>query len=389
MAVPLSYSFRNLWTRKLTTALTAGGMALVTFVFAAVLMLAEGLEQTLVETGSPENAIALRASAETEVSSVIDRNSAAIIEIQPEVAQNGLGQSISSKESLVLVTLPRRGPNKQVTNVVVRGVGEHALELRSQVRLIAGRVFRPGSREIIVGKSMADTIRGATLGGTLRFAMSDWLVVGIFDAGNTAFNSEVWADADQLMQAFRRDAYSCVIVRVPAGKAFDDLKYRLEHDPRLSVQVKREMDFYKEQSEVMSKFIRILGIAMTTFFSVGAILGAMVTMYSAVANRVREIGTLRALGFGRFSILGAFLAESLFLGLIGGLLGMGCSALLQFLTISTMNWQTFSELAFGFTLTVKIAAYAMGFALTMGFLGGFLPAWRASHLKIVDALRES
>lgn len=388
MAVPLSYSFRNLWTRKLTTALTAGGMALVTFVFAAVLMLAEGLEQTLVETGSPENAIALRASAETEVSSVIDRNPAAIIEIQPEVAQNGLGQSISSKESLVLVTLPKRGANKP-TNVIVRGVGEHALELRPQVHLIAGRVVNPGAREIMVGKSMADSIKGATLGGTLRFAMSDWLVVGIFDAGNTAFNSEVWADADQLMQAFRRGAYSCVIARVPGRKPFEDFKYQLEHDPRLSVQVKREMDFYKEQSEVMSKFIRILGIAMTTFFSVGAILGAMVTMYSAVANRVREIGTLRALGFGRFSILGAFLAESLFLGLIGGLVGMGCSALLQFLTISTMNWQTFSELAFGFTLTAKIAAYAMGFALTMGFLGGFLPAWRASHLKIVDALRES
>ena len=173
------------------------------------------------------------------------------------------------------------------------------------MRLIAGRVFNPGSREIIVGKSMADTIKGATLGGTLRFAMTDWLVVGIFDAGNTTFNSEVWAHADQLMQAFRRDAYYCVIIRVTGRKAFDDLKYRLKHDPRLSLQVNREMDFYKEQSEVMSKFIRILGIAMTTFFSIGAILGAMVTMYSAVADRVREIGTLRALGFSRFSILGA------------------------------------------------------------------------------------
>ena len=182
MAVPLSYSIRNLWTRKLTTVLTAGGMSLVTFVFAAVLMLAEGLEQTLVETGSPENVIALRASAETEVSSVIERNSAAIIEIQPEVAQNGLGQPISSKESLVLVTLPKREANKP-TNVIVRGVGEHALELRPQVHLIAGRVFNPGSREIIVGKSMADSIKGVTLGGTLRFAMTDWLVVGIFDAG--------------------------------------------------------------------------------------------------------------------------------------------------------------------------------------------------------------
>ncbi len=368
--------------------LTAGGMALVTFVFAAVLMLAEGLEQTLVETGSPENAITLRAGAETEVSSQIDRKSAALIEVQPEVSINDLGESIASKESLVLVTLPKRETNKP-TNVVIRGVGQHSMELRPQVKMIAGRTFRPGSREIIAGKSMADTIKNGYLGCTLRFAMSDWVVVGIFDAGKTAFNSEVWADADQLMQAFRRDTYSCLIARVPGGKAFEDFKHRLEHDPRLTVQVKREIDFYKEQSEIMSKFIRILGIAITTFFSIGAILGAMVTMYSAVANRVREIGTLRALGFSRVSILGAFLGESLLLGLLGGLAGIGCSSMLQLLTISTMNWTTFSELAFGFRLTPSIAGYTMGFALTMGLLGGMLPAWRASRLKIVDALRES
>ncbi|MBI5249123.1 MAG: ABC transporter permease [Desulfomonile tiedjei] len=388
MPIPLSYSLRNLWTRKLTTTLTAGGMALVTFVFAAVLMLAEGLEQTLVETGSPENAITLRAAADTEVASQIERKSAALIEVQPEVVQNNLGEPIASKESLVLVTLPKRDTNKP-TNVIVRGVGQHSMELRPQVKLIAGRMIRPGSREIIAGKNIADTMKGGSLDGTLRFAMSDWVVVGIFDAGRTAFNSEVWADVDQLMQAFRRDSYSCLIARVPGRQAFGDFKHRLEHDPRLAVQVKREIDFYKEQSEVMSKFIRILGIAITTFFSIGAILGAMVTMYSAVANRFREIGTLRALGFSRISILGAFLAESLLLGLLGGLVGMGCSSILQLLTISTMNWETFSELAFGFRLTPTIACYTLGFALAMGLLGGMLPAWRASRLKIVDALRES
>jgi len=388
MPIPVSYSIRNLWTRKLTTILTAGGMALVAFVFAAVLMLAEGLEQTLVETGSPENAIVLRAAAETEVSSQIDRQSAALAEIQPEVAQDGSGKAVASKESLVLVTLPKR-ETKKPTNVVVRGVGVRSTELRPQVKLIAGRKFQPGSREIIVGKSIAERIKGGYLDDTIRFAMSDWAVVGIFDAGKTAFNSEIWADADQLMQAFRRDTYSCLIARVPGRKMFQDFKDRLEHDVRLTVQVKREIDFYKEQSEVMSKFIRILGIAITTFFSIGAILGAMVTMYSAVANRIREIGTLRALGFTRISILGAFLAESLLLGLLGGFVGIAFSSLLQLLTISTMNWNTFSELAFGFRLTPSIAAYTIGFALIMGLLGGMLPAWRASRLKIVDALRES
>jgi ABC-type antimicrobial peptide transport system permease subunit len=362
-------------------------MALVAFVFAAVLMLAEGLEQTLVETGSPENAIVLRGAAETEVASVIERSSAAIIEVQPEVDQNGLGETITAKEALVLVTLPKRTTNKP-TNVIVRGVGPHSLELRPQVKLIAGRLFRPGSREIIVGKGLAENMKGAHLGGSLHFAMSDWVVVGTFDAGQTAFSSEVWADTDQLMQAFRRDTYSSLIARVPGRNAFQSLKQRLENDPRLTVQVKREMDFYKEQSEVMSKFIRILGIAMTTFFSFGAILGAMVTMYSAVANRIREIGTLRAIGFSRASILAAFLAESLLLGFLGGLVGIVCSSALQFLTISTVNWETFSELAFGFRLTPKIAGYTMAFALIMGFIGGLFPAWRAARLKIVDSLRQ-
>jgi ABC-type antimicrobial peptide transport system permease subunit len=387
MAIPFTYSVRNLWTRKLTTVFTAGGMALVTFVFAAVLMLAQGLEQTLVDTGSPDNAIVLRGAAETEVASLIDRNGAAIIEVRPEIAQNPKGEPVVAKETLVLVTLPKAGSNKP-TNVVVRGVGPHSRELRRQVRLTAGRHFRPGSHELVAGKNIADTIKGAGLGGTLRFAMTDWKVVGVMEADKTAFDSELWADAEQLMAAFRRTAFSAVILRVPGEKAFREIKNALERDPRLSVQVKREMEFYREQSEMMAKFIRILGVAMTAFFSIGAILGATVTMYSAVANRTREIGTLRALGFKTWNILAAFLAESLFLGLIGGLVGIAAGSLLQFLTISTMNWQTFSELAFSFTFTPAIATCSIAFALIMGLAGGFFPAWRAARLKIVDALRE-
>ncbi len=388
MAIPFSYSFRNLWTRKWTSILTAGGMALVTFVFAAVLMLAQGLQQTLIDTGSPDNVIVLRGGAETEVSSAIDRGSASIIEVQPEVALNGRGEPVASKEALVLVTVPKKRTNAP-TNVVVRGVGSHAMNLRPQVKLIAGRNFQPGSREVIAGKSIAETVKGGSLGQTLSFALSQWNVVGVFDAGKTAFNSEVWGDADQLLSAFRRTTYSDVILKVPGQEAFEELKNRLENDPRLSVQVKREIAFYQQQSEVMAKFIRILGLATTLFFSIGAILGAMVTMYSAVANRTAEIGTLRALGFKRRSILVAFLAESLLLGLIGGIVGIAGGSLLQLLTISTVNWTTFSELAFGFELTPSIAASTMAFAVAMGFVGGLLPAWRAARLKIVDALRES
>jgi putative ABC transport system permease protein len=367
--IPFSYSLRNLWTRKLTTVLTAGGMALVAFVFVAVLMLAEGLEQTLADTGSPENAIVLRASAETEVSSAISRDEAGVIDVQ-------------------LDTLPQKTTGEP-TNVVVRGVGKQSLALRSQVRLISGRLFSVGSHEIIVGSNMAERIRGASLGGTLRFALTDWKVVGVFDAGTTAFDSEVWGDVDQLMSAFRRNSYSALILRIQGKEAFTAFKKRVENDPRLTVQVKREIAFYREQSEIMANFIRILGLAMTIFFSFGAILGAMVTMYSAVANRIREIGTLRALGFRSGAILTSFITESILLGTIGGLAGVAAGSLLHFLTISTMNWQTFSELAFGFQLTPQIALSALGFSVGMGFVGGMLPAWRAARLKIVDALRES
>jgi putative ABC transport system permease protein len=386
MTIPLSYGVRNLWARRFTTVLTTGGMALVTFVFAAVLMLAEGLEQTLKDTGSPDNAVALRQAAETEVSSVIERTSAEIIAVQPEVTRSPSGEPIAAKETLVLVTLPRKGTNKP-SNVVVRGVESQSAGMRPQVRLVAGRSVRPGSHEVIAGQSIADRIQGASLGGTLHFALTDWKVVGVFDAGRTAFDSELWADSEQLTAAFRRTGHSVVILNVPGKKAFEDLKHRLETDPRLTVQVKREIAFYRDQSEVMTKFIRILGLAMTVFFSVGAVLGAMVTMYTAVANRTREIGTLRALGFKRRSVLLSFLMEATFLGLLGGLGGVGAGSLLQFVTISTMNWETFSELAFGFRLTPAIAAYSLGFALVMGLLGGLLPAWRASRLEIVDALR--
>ncbi|MCL5123931.1 MAG: FtsX-like permease family protein [Deltaproteobacteria bacterium] len=386
MAVPLIYSLRNLWQRKFTTILTAGGMALVTFVFSAVMMLAAGLEKTLVDTGSPENVIVLRGAAETEVSSSIERGNADIIEAQPEVEHNSVGDPVAAKETLVLVTLPKRDSGA-VTNVVLRGMGRHSVELRPQVKLLAGRLPRPGTYEVMAGKNIANSIKNANLGDELNLAMVSWSVVGIFDAGATAFNNEVWADADEIMATFRRNSYSAAIMKVLGPDNFLSLKRRLEGDPRLSVQVKREMTFYKEQSEMMSKFIKLLGFAMTLFFSIGAILGAMVTMYSAVANRTREIGTLRAIGFSRVKILLAFLSESFFLGLLGGFLGILSSSALQFLTISTLNWETFSEIAFSFQLTPFIALKSLGFALVMGLLGGMAPAGRAAGLKIVDALR--
>ncbi|MEW6584285.1 MAG: ABC transporter permease [Nitrospirota bacterium] len=387
MKIPLAYSLRNLWTRRLTAFLTAGGMALVVFVFAAVLMLAEGLQKTLVETGSYDNVVVIRKAAGSEVQSGVDRLQASIVETEPEIAIGADGKRLAAKELVVLIALPKRGTNKP-SNIVIRGIGEQSMTLRPQAKLIQGRIPRPGSAEIMAGSSIAERFEGGGLGESLRFAMRDWTVVGVFDAGNTSFDSEIWGDVDQFIQAFRRPAYSSMIFRLRDSSEFEQVKSRIENDPRLTLEAMREPEYYRKQSEAMAKFLRILGLTLTIIFSLGAIIGAMITMYSAVANRVFEIGTLRALGFQRRSILSAFLIEALLLGLIGGGVGLFFASFLQLFTVSTLNFQTFSELAFSFSLTPEIFFESLAFSLIMGFVGGVLPAFRAARMNIVDALRQ-
>ena len=246
---------------------------------------------------------------------------------------------------------------------------------------------RPGSAEVVAGESVAKRFKGCGLGETLRFGMRDWRVVGVFDAGATGFSSEIWGDRDQMMQAFRRPVYSSMIFRMRDPGAFDAYKARVESDPRLTIEAKRETRYYLDQSEAMAKFLRILGLVLTIIFSIGAVIGATITMYAAVANRVTEIGTLRALGFQRKSILGAFIIEALLLGLCGGFLGVFAASFMQLITISTMNWASFSELAFSFTLNFSIVWKSLLFSVVMGFVGGALPALRASRMNIVEALR--
>jgi ABC-type lipoprotein release transport system permease subunit len=386
MAIPFSYSFRNLWTRRLTTVLTASGMAMVVFVFASILMLSEGLRKTLVDTGSPDNVVVIRKGSASEVQSGIERLQASIVETEPEVAFGAQGRRFLAKELLVLINLPKRGTSK-TSQVTIRGIQPESLLLRPQVKLVKGRMPKAGSSEIMAGTSIARRFRGGGVGENLRFGMRDWTVVGIFDAGNSAFSSEIWGDADQLMQAFRRPVYSSVIFKLADSSAFEAVKKRIESDPRLTLEARRETKYYADQSEMMAKFLRILGMSLTVIFSLGAIIGAMITMYSAVANRTGEIGTLRALGFQRGSILAAFLMESLLLGLVGGCIGLFFASFLQLFTISTMNFQTFSELAFSFTLTFEIFYQSLLFSLIMGFVGGVLPAFRAARKNIVEALR--
>lgn len=386
MAIPLSYSLRSARTRRLTTFLTAAGMALVVFVFATVFMFAEGLEKTLVETGSFDNAQVIRKGSFSDVQSGISREHASIVESAEGIARADDGGVLSAKEVVVLVTLGKRYSGKP-SNVAIRGVEVHSILLRPQVRLVEGRLPRPGTTEVMVGRSVAKRFAGAGLGGRLRFAVRDWQVVGVFDAGATGFSSEIWGDSDQIMQAFRRPVYSIVIFRLASADGFGRVKKVLEADPRLTLDVKRESEYYAEQSKVMALFLKILGGSLTAIFSIGAVIGAMITMYSAVASRTGEIGTLRALGFGRLSILAAFVAESAAIGLAGGGAGLILASFLQFFTVSTMNVQTFSELTFSFTLTFRTAVIALLVALLMGFGGGLLPAIRASRMSIVDALR--
>lgn len=385
MAIPLSYSYRNLFTRRLTTTLTALGMALVVFVFATILMLAEGLRKTLVDTGSYDNGVVIRRASTSEIQSSIDRYQASIVETQPEIAIGENGQKLFAREIVVVINLLKIGSEKP-SNVTLRGISSQSLLLRPQAHVIEGHMPRIGLSEVAVGEGIARRFKGCSIGDKLSFGMREWTVVGIFDAGNSGFNSEIWGDVDQLMQAFRRPVYSSIIFKLHDHAGFDKLKERIESDPRLTLEAKREVQYYADQSRFMTRFLRILGISLTLVFSIGAMIGATITMYASVAHRTNEIGTLRALGFQRWSILTAFLAESILMSSLGGFLGLLSASSMQFFTISTINWQTFSELAFSFTLTVEIVYQSLLFSVIMGFIGGVLPAYRASRMNIVEAL---
>ena len=384
----LSYVARNLYARKLTTALTAAGMALVVFVFATVLMMAEGLRHTLGGTGSDSNVVIIRQGSQTEVQSTITREQANMVESLPGLATSPEGRARISREVLVLVNMPRKGSGG-LANVVVRGTTDNGLLMRPQARIVSGRPFRPGSSEIIVGSAMARGDVGLRIGDSIAFGMRSWNVVGIFDAGSSGFDSEIWGDSEQMMQAFRRQAFSSLVVGLREEGSYQGFAEALMRQPQIKADVKRERQFYADQSEKMANFISILGKTITIIFSVGAIIGAMITMYASVANRTREIGTLRALGFRRGNIVMAFIQEAALLGFVAGVTGLFAASFMQMLEISTTNVQTFSEVVFRLVMTPSIAVQVLVFSMFMGVLGGVLPALQASRLEIVDALRSA
>ena len=389
MSIPLSYTWRSLWARRMTTALTLIGIALVVFVFASILMLATGIERTLVTSGDPQNVIILRRAANSELVSQVGREEASILKTYPQVAIGADGKPVASTETVVIINLAKIGSN-DMGNILVRGVSPEAFALRPQVKLTKGRMFSFGSDEVIVGSNVAQRFQGTEIGSKIRVGEDQWTIVGVFGADRTAFDSEVWADVEQLMPSLGRPVFSSITIRLNSEGDFQAIKDAISADPRTqSSDVKREQQYYREQSETMASFIRVLGLVVTVIFAFGAVIGAVITMYAAVSNRTVEIGTMRALGFRRGSILNAFLIESILLSLIGGIGGLLLASLTSFIQISTINFGSFSELAFGFTLSPQVILYSLGFSVLMGIAGGFFPSVRAARLSILNALRSS
>jgi ABC-type lipoprotein release transport system permease subunit len=388
MKIPITYNWRNLLARKLTTTLTVLGIGLVVFVFAAVLMLANGFKKTLIGTGEPNNVIFVRKGANAELVSIVPRSQYNLIRALAEAATMEDGKALAAPELVVINNLRKRSDNEP-TNIVVRGVSPESIPLRPRFKLKEGRLWRPGTSEIIAGKAVAEKFIGCGLDESVNMGNRDWKVVGIFEAGGSAFESEIWGDVEQFIDAFRRPVFSSVTMRLRDASQFDAMKARIESDPQFTLDVKREIAFYEEQSQYLGQFIQILGLTITIIFSFGAMTGAVITMYSTVANRATEIGTLRALGFKRRNVLASFLIECILLSLIGGLLGLVFASTLQFIKISTTNWSSFSEVVFGFNISPGIVIGSLIFAVVMGIIGGFAPAVRAARMKVVEALRAS
>jgi len=387
MGLITNYNLRSMTVRKGTAAMTAMGIAMVVAVFVMTLAIAQGFRATLVSSGSPGNAIVLRKSATSETVSSVLKQEVPLVENLPQIARDANGRPLASPELVVIISLPRLTDNHPA-NVPLRAVGPRAFEVRDRLRFVEGRRFSPGTREINVGRLATQRFKGITLGSDVKFGSTTWKVVGVFTADDAAFESEVWGDADLMLPAFQRIGYQSVTVKLTDPSALDSFKAAIDADPRLDHKADRETDYYADQSQVMTTIIRVFGTFVTAILSIGAMFGAMNTMYAAVAYRTREIGTLRALGFSRIRIVSAFLAESIALALIGGAIGCLLALPVHGLSTGTTNMASFSEVAFKFRITPALLAGGMIFAGVMGALGGFLPAIRAARIPVARALRE-
>ena len=389
MAIPFSYNVRSIAARWKTTIVSILGIAGTVGVFVAMLAMARGFQATLIASGSASNSIVRRAGASSEMDSGVSLDQARVVADAPQVARNADGAPLSSPEVVVIgaFQLIKSGTD---ANTQIRGMTPLVLEVRPSVKVVEGRFFKPGLAELVVGSNAVQTYQGLDLGSTVNFGGQEWQVVGIFNAGGSAFDSEIWCDHTVLAQTFDRpnNIFGSITARLNSPTDFEAFKDALTSDPRLTVQVEREAEYYAKQSQIVSKLIRVLGFMVAFVMAIGAVFGALNTMYSAVAARAREIATLRALGFGGGSVILSFMFESLLISLIGGILGCIAVLPLNGFTAGTMNWQTFSHLAFAFRVTPGLLMAGIVFALFMGFVGGVFPAVRAARLQVAHALRE-
>ena len=387
MTIPLIYNARSVLQRPVSTALTALGIGLVVAVFIGMLALANGFRAALVRTGSDTNVLVLRRGADSELSSGLDRETASIIATSPHIATGADGQPLVSPETYVIIPLARRGDTSSVANVVARGVNPSAWSVRQHAQVVAGALPASGRSEVCVGTRMAQRFPNTDVGQTLRFGGRDWTVACHFTAGGSSFESEIWGENEQFKQVFRRDGFSSVIFRLNDPAAFEEAERALENDQRLTVDVYREAAYYASQSELLGRILEILAMLITSIMAVGAIFGAVNTMYAAVSSRAPEIAVLLTLGFHPRSVLLSFLVESALIALAGGIVGILLALPINGLVTSTTNWSSFSEIAFAFRVTPGLLLAGVVFAAVMGTLGGFFPAWRAARMPVVQALR--
>lgn len=387
MAIPVIYNLRSIRRRWTSSIVAVLGIAGAVGVFVAMLAMAHGFQATLVQSGSPDNALVMRAGASGEMVSAVTLDSERIIESAPGVVRQSSGPVVSP-EVIVMAPFPLVSSGADA-NVQVRGVSARALEVRPGVHIVKGRFLRPGLTELVIGRNVASTYRGLELGKTISFGGGTWKIVGVFDAGGSAFDSEIWADTAILDQVYNRPAnvFQSVTVKLQPG-TFNRFKDALTADPRLNVDVERETEYYRKQSQSLTTLITVLGTLVGAIMGIGAVFGALNTMYSAVAERSREIATMRALGFGRMSITVSFMIEAVLIAGIGGALGGLAVLPLNGYTASTLNFQTFSHLAFAFRVTPALLLGGMIFALIMGLVGGTPPAIRAARRPVAAALRE-
>lgn len=387
MKIPVVYNLRSMRARPVSTALTALGIALVVAVFIGMLALANGFASALVRTGSPETVLVLRKGADSEMSSSLDRESVSILSSVPQIGRGADGRALISPEVYVVIPQGRIADTTQMANVVLRGISDAVWDVRANLKVVEGRRPSTGKNEVCIGAKLLGRFPNTGVGQSMHIAGRPWEVVCHFTAGGSAFESEIWGMNEQVMPALRGEVFQSVSFRLADPAGFEEAKRSLEGDKRLTVDVHRESEFYAQQSQLLGNILRILAILITSIMAVGAIFGAVNTMYAAVSSRMPEIGVLLTLGFRPRSVLASFLIESALVALIGGVIGCLLALPLNGLVTSTTNWASFSEIAFAFRITPGLLLAGLIFAVVMGMLGGFFPARRASKVPVVQALR--